>query len=84
MARKKLGEMLIEEGLLNESQLRAALAEQKRWGGSLGRTIVEMRQISEEKLVEVLSRQMGLEAVDLDRMTIPQHVISLNCQEANP
>lgn len=75
--RKKLGEMLIEEGLLTESGLRAALAEQKRWGGSLGRTLVEMRQVPEEKLVEVLSRQMGLEAVDLDRLTIPQHVIAL-------
>jgi type IV pilus assembly protein PilB len=77
MTRKKLGEMLIEEGLLTESGLRAALAEQKRWGGSLGRTLVEMRQVPEERLVDVLSRQMGLESVDLDRMTIPATVIAL-------
>jgi type IV pilus assembly protein PilB len=75
--RKKLGEMLIEAGVLTESALRAALQEQKRWGGSLGRTLVEMRQIGEDQLVAVLSRQLGLDSVDLDQLpTIPQAVLA--------
>jgi type IV pilus assembly protein PilB len=77
MARKKLGEMLIEAGVLTEGGLRAALAEQRRWGGTLGRTLVEMRQIKEEELVRVLSRQLGLESVDLDAIKVPQHVLEL-------
>jgi type IV pilus assembly protein PilB len=77
MPRKKLGEMLIEAGLLTEGGLRAALAEQKRWGGSLGHTLVEMRQVQEDQLVAVLSRQLGLESVDLDKLTVPKSVIDL-------
>lgn len=76
--RKKLGEMLIDAGVLTESALRAALQEQKRWGGSLGRTLVDMRQISEDQLVGVLSKQLGLESVDLDKIPqVPQHVLAL-------
>ncbi len=67
----------MEAGLLTETGLRAALVEQKRWGGSLGRTLVEMRQVAEEELVAVLSRQLGLESVDLDKLTIPKHVLDL-------
>ena len=39
MPRKKLGEMLIDAGVLTEPGLRQALAEQRRWGGTLGRTL---------------------------------------------
>jgi type IV pilus assembly protein PilB len=76
-ARKKLGEMLIEAGVLTESALRAALVEQRRWGGTLGRTLVEMRQINEEELVRVLSAQLNLASVDLDKIAVPQGVIDL-------
>ncbi len=75
--RKKLGEMLIEAGVLTESALRAALAEQRRWGGTLGRTLVEMRQINEDELVNVLSQQLNLSAVDLDKLVIPKSIIEL-------
>ncbi len=75
--RKKLGEMLIEAGLLTESGLKQALVEQRRWGGSLGRTLIEMRQVTEEDLVTVLARQLSLEAVDLDKMKIQQNILDL-------
>jgi len=74
-ARKKLGEMLIEAGVLTDSALRAALVEQRRWGGTLGRTLVEMRQINEDELVRVLSQQLNLESVDLDKLQIPRPII---------
>jgi hypothetical protein len=77
MARKKLGEMLIEAGVLDEARLRSALADQRRWGRSLGKTLVEMKLIAEEDLVRVLSRQLGLPAVDLDKFVIPTSVTSL-------
>lgn len=75
--RKRLGEMLIEAGVLTESGLKQALVEQRRWGGSLGRTLVDMRQVKEEDLVAVLSRQLGLQSVDLDKIAIPQAVLDL-------
>jgi hypothetical protein len=77
MARKKLGEMLIEAGVLDEARLRSALADQRRWGRSLGKTLVEMKLIGEDELVRVLGKQLGLPAVDLDKFLIPDSVTSL-------
>jgi type IV pilus assembly protein PilB len=76
MVRKKLGAMLIEAGLLTEQALRVALNEQNRWGGSLGRTLVEMKLVSELELVRVLANQLKVEAVDLDAIEIPQAVLA--------
>ena len=77
MARKKLGEMLVEAGVLSDQALRMALAEQRRWGGSLGRTLVEMKAISESELVSVLSHQLGMQTVDLDHIEIDPSVLEL-------
>jgi type II secretion system (T2SS) protein E len=74
MARKKLGEMLIEAGVLDEARLRSALADQRRWGRSLGKTLVELRLIAEEDLVAVLGRHLGLPSIDLDKFEIPDSV----------
>lgn len=68
--------MLIEAGLLTEQALRVALNEQNRGGGSLGRTLVEMKLISEVELVRVLATQLKVEAVDLDAIEIPQAVLA--------
>jgi Type II secretion system (T2SS), protein E, N-terminal domain len=75
--RKQLGQMLIEAGAIDEAKLRAALADQRRWGRPLGRTLVELRLIREEDLVRVLGQQLGLPSVDLDRVTIPKAVTEL-------
>ncbi|HLL24566.1 MAG TPA: hypothetical protein VK427_20685, partial [Kofleriaceae bacterium] len=75
--RKQLGQMLIEAGAIDEATLRTALADQRRWGRPLGRTLVELRLIREEDLVRVLAQQLGLPSVDLDRITIPKSVVDL-------
>lgn len=77
MARKKLGEMLIEAGVLDEARLRSALADQRRWGRSLGKTLVELRLIAEEDLVRVLGKHLGLPSIDLDQFEIPDSVTHL-------
>lgn len=77
MARKKLGEMLVEAGVIDPDALRSALADQRRWGRSLGRTLVELRLISEADLVDVLAKQLGLTSVNLDQIQIPAAVIEL-------
>lgn len=77
MARKKLGEMLVEAGVLSEQGLRMALNEQKRWGGTLGRTLVEMKLLSEAELVRVLSLQLSLPTIDLDTVEIHPSVLEL-------
>lgn len=77
MARKRLGEILIEAGLIDETGLRAALIEQRRYGGPLGRVLVDMKMVVEDDLVQALSKQLAVPLVDLDSIEIPQAVLDL-------
>jgi type IV pilus assembly protein PilB len=72
-----LGSLLIEEGLLTDAQLDAAVAEQARTGKPLGRLLIEQGTISEAELVRTLARQVGLEFVDLGDRTIDGSVAAL-------
>jgi hypothetical protein len=76
MAQIKLGELLIKANVLQESQLKAALAEQAKWGGKLGEILVRMNLVSEDILVRALSKQLAIPAVNLDAVKeIPPHVL---------
>lgn len=77
MARKRIGEILIQAGLLDHAGLRAALSEQRRWGGQLGRLLVDMKLVTEEALVQALSHQLNFPAVDLDNLQVPGEVLDL-------
>jgi type IV pilus assembly protein PilB len=72
-----LGSLLIEEGLLTDAQLDAAVAEQARTGKPLGRLLIEQGTISEAELVRTLAHQVGLEFVDLGDRTIDGSVAAL-------
>ncbi|QDE91422.1 general secretion pathway protein GspE [Myxococcus xanthus] len=72
MAQIKLGELLIKANVLQESQLKAALAEQAKWGGKLGEILVRMSLVSEDILVRALSKQLGMPAVNLDAVQMVQ------------
>jgi len=74
-ARKRLGDLLIESGTIDELQLRSALAHQRQMGGPLGRILVESRFVSEETMVAVLAGQLGLQVVDLDQIAIHPTVL---------
>jgi hypothetical protein len=77
MAQIKLGELLIKANVLQESQLKAALAEQSKWGGKLGEILVRMSLVSEDILVRALSKQLNIPAVNLDAVQmLPPHVRS--------
>ncbi|MEE2904170.1 MAG: hypothetical protein VYC39_17720 [Myxococcota bacterium] len=70
-ARKKLGELLLEAGVIDQQRLDAALAEQQRWGGRLGRIIVSMKILSEEDIVQALSRQLAIPITDFQSLEVP-------------
>ena len=77
MARKRIGEMLIQEGVLDHAGLVAALAEQRRWGGPLGHVLVDMQLVTEDVLVAALSRQLGVPTAELAGLSIPPEVLAL-------
>jgi type IV pilus assembly protein PilB len=61
IAKKKLGEMLVESKLLTEEQLRHALAEHRKAGLKLGQYISRQGILSENQIVDMLSRQLKIE-----------------------
>ena len=77
MARKRIGEILVQAGILDNTRLRAALAEQRRWGGQLGRVLIDMKLVSEEALVRALSHQLNFPTVDLDQLDVPDVTLEL-------
>ncbi len=61
----RLGDLLLEEGLVSRDALKEALDRQKAEGGRLGFHLVKLGTVSEEDLVQILSEQYGMPAIDL-------------------
>ena len=55
----RLGEILLQQKLLTEEQLRTALDEQKKSGRRLGRVVIENGYATEEQISQALARQLG-------------------------
>ena len=63
MAREKyikLGELLVQEGLIDNAQLESALSTQRREGGRLGEVMVRLGYIREDQVVAVLGKQLNV------------------------
>ncbi|MCD6288682.1 MAG: Flp pilus assembly complex ATPase component TadA [Candidatus Hydrogenedentes bacterium] len=73
----RLGELLINAGLLTEEQLKIGLAAQKKNKTRLGEELVKLGFVTEEQLYESLANQMGLPFVDLDTIAIDPSVVKL-------
>jgi type IV pilus assembly protein PilB len=74
---KQLGEILLDEGLVTEGQLLAALDESTARRQSLGRTLVELNILSEDQLVKALAEQVGMSFIDLDEYPVDRAAVSL-------
>ena len=77
MARKRLGELLMERKLIDLDQLNSALAYQRQWGHRLGTAMVAKGFISEGNLTRVLSESLQIPMVDLSKVQIDPRAVSL-------
>ncbi|MFZ2854079.1 MAG: GspE/PulE family protein [Rhodocyclaceae bacterium] len=73
----RLGDLLIQEGLLTDEQLKFSLDEQKRTGRKLGRIVVESAFVTEEAISRALAKQLKIEYVDLRQFTANPELIRL-------
>ncbi len=71
----RLGEILVQQKLLTEDQLKTALVEQKRTGRRLGHVFIEQGFITEEQISKALARQLGAPYIDLKHYNIKREVI---------
>lgn len=66
MARyKRLGDILISEGIITQKQLEEAIAFQKKEGGKLGEVLIDLGYVNEEQIVIALSKQLSIPYVSL-------------------
>ncbi len=70
MKNKRLGDMLIQQGVISQQQLQQALAKQKEEHKRLGEVLVGDGFITESQLIETLRIQLGIDYIDLSKIDI--------------
>ncbi len=66
--KKRVGELLVDAGVVDDAQIAIALAEQKRTGGHLGQILVDLGLASEESVSHALADQTGVDHVNLEAL----------------
>jgi hypothetical protein len=74
---KKLGDLLKEEGIVDDFQLEAALSHQRNWGGKLGNILVELEFAREEDIARVISEKLKIPYVNLFEPELPPDAVKL-------
>jgi type IV pilus assembly protein PilB len=74
-AKPRLGELLVESGVIDAAQLQSALGEQRQWGRPLGMTLVRMGFIDEDTLIHTLAAQLKLPVVKLSGKRVAGEVL---------
>lgn len=77
MAKKKLGEILTEAGLITEDRLSTALLLQTGKNKRLGKVLVELGYVNEEQIAETISKQLSVQMVDCNNYTPSKQLLSL-------
>ena len=75
--RKKIGECLVQAGLITEADLQTALAEHKRSGERLGAVLVRMNLATERQIAKALAYQLGFAYVNLAENAPDQSAVIL-------
>lgn len=68
--RRRVGEILIDDGVITAAQLEEALAVQGERGGKLGAVLLDAAMVSPRQLLRALAAQFQLEFVDLDTVVV--------------
>lgn len=73
----RLGDVLVERGVITQEQLEQGLQLQKGSGRKLGETLIDEGFTTEEAIGRALSNQLGYDMIDLQNVAIPEDVLGL-------
>ncbi|MEX2517394.1 MAG: GspE/PulE family protein [Gammaproteobacteria bacterium] len=78
-ARRKvrIGDLLVEQKLISQEQLNAALADQKKTGHKLGHVLVENGFVEEKQILDTLSQQLSIPFIDVLHYKVSPEVVRL-------
>src|SRR5258706_2265165 len=80
-AKRHIGQILIDQGILTEDQLRIALLEQMKSHLPVGRLLVQLGFVSEATLRDALSEKLGLQSVDLAHIIVDPSALKMLSRE---
>lgn len=77
--KKRLGELLIDAGVITEEQMSHALEAQKgeMQGQKLGAVLINLEYITDIQIVQALTEQLGYEEVNLSRVRVGEEILRL-------
>ncbi|SDH35978.1 MSHA biogenesis protein MshE [Vibrio xiamenensis] len=75
--RKRLGDLLVEEGIITEAQVEQALSAQSATGTKLGATLIELGFLTEQQMLTFLSQQLDVPLIDLSRAHVDIDAVQL-------
>lgn len=73
----RLGDVLVNSGVITEEELKKGLERQKNSGRKLGETLVDEGFATEENIAKALSSQLHYDMIDLQNVSIEEDVLSL-------
>ena len=73
----RIGDLLVQNLIISHDQLMAALAEQKKTGRKLGRTLIDLGFIKETELLNFLSRQLQIPFLDIAQYPRKAEIVKL-------
>ncbi|HEX6005830.1 MAG TPA: secretion system protein E, partial [Burkholderiales bacterium] len=77
----RLGELLVQQGLLTTDQLAIALAEQRRSNVPIGRLLVRLGFVTETAIRDIMARSIGQESIDLAQVIADSEALRMVPQE---
>jgi general secretion pathway protein E/type IV pilus assembly protein PilB len=77
----RLGELLVQQGLITHDQLRIALTEQKSQNIPIGRLLVRLGFVTEAVIRDIMARTIGQESIDLTQVLVDADALKLVPQE---
>ncbi len=77
----RLGELLVQQGLITHDQLRIALTEQKSQNIPIGRLLVRLGFVTEAVIRDIMARTIGQESIDLTQVLVDAEALKLVPQE---
>ena len=77
----RLGELLVQQGLITRDQLRIALTEQKVQNMPIGRLLVRLGFVTEAVIRDIMARTIGQESIDLSQALVDAEALKLVPQE---
>ena len=73
----RIGDLLVETGVISEEQLQEALRRQRGTSRKIGETLVDEGFVTEEQIAYALSEQYHIDIIDLQNVNIAENILKL-------